>query len=130
MAAVAGDELPEYLRVLAEEELGETKEARENGLSELRRRITTDFESPDPSIKLRTDDVSLLRFLRVSKFNLDKAFERVERYFEGRKRYLSVYQNVPLEKMKRCFLDGSLSVSQIKTDDHRTIVTFSMGKWD
>lgn len=64
------------LEELAEKELGETEQVRNNAIKELR-----EWTMKNPRIlKTRLDAVWLLRFLRFKKFNIPLAKEAIERY--------------------------------------------------
>lgn len=68
--------LSKELEELAEKELGETEQVRNNAIKELR-----DWTMKNPRIlKTRLDAVWLLRFLRFKKFNIPLAKEAIERY--------------------------------------------------
>ncbi|RYG59620.1 hypothetical protein EON64_20050, partial [archaeon] len=66
-------DLPEYLAKIAFEEFGETSEKRYQAILELRSRINN---LPNAEDKLEdTSDLSLIRFLRVRKYDLDSALQ-------------------------------------------------------
>ncbi|CAO1439552.1 unnamed protein product [Diamesa serratosioi] len=68
--------LSKELEELAEKELGETEQVRNNAIKELR-----DWTMKNPRIiKTRLDAVWLLRFLRFKKFDIALAKEAIERY--------------------------------------------------
>ncbi|CAO1424246.1 unnamed protein product [Diamesa hyperborea] len=68
--------LSKELEEIAERELGETEQVRNNAIKELR-----DWTMKNPRIlKTRLDAVWLLRFLRFKKFNIPLAKESIERY--------------------------------------------------
>lgn len=68
--------LSKELEELAEKELGETEQVRNNAIKELR-----DWTMKNPRIlKTRLDAIWLLRFLRFKKFDIGLAKEALERY--------------------------------------------------
>lgn len=68
--------LSKELEEIAENELGETEQVRNNAIKELR-----DWTMKNPRILMtRLDAVWLLRFLRFKKFNIPLAKESIERY--------------------------------------------------
>jgi len=68
--------LHKNLQVKARKELNETKEARENGIRQLREKLDSNGSLPLP----RNEDKFLLRFLRHSKFDVQKAYIRTQNY--------------------------------------------------
>jgi hypothetical protein len=70
-------ELPEELKQIAFDELGETPEIREATLVELRRRI---LELPEQDRIEDLRDANLIRYLRGRKFNVDKAVKTIVQY--------------------------------------------------
>lgn len=57
----------------AQETLGETSELRESCLQEIR-----NFLTENPQIKAKSDDQSLLYFLRSCKFNVDRTMKKIK----------------------------------------------------
>lgn len=67
------EKLPAHNYEFAREYLGETKESREHSLEELNKWL-----DENPQINANRDVVSLLHFLRGSKFRMEKAKQRIE----------------------------------------------------
>jgi hypothetical protein len=84
--------LSDELRKLAEEELRETDEIRENAIRAIR-----EWATKNPRIcTLRLDSKFILRFLRFKKFSIPMAQETLERYLVLRKYFFEgeyIYQN-------------------------------------
>lgn len=73
-------------RAMAKAELGETPQVVKESIEELRRRL----EKAGISCPRDNENLFLLRFLRVSKFNVRQAFERVKAYFKNRQALIPV----------------------------------------
>ena len=65
-------ELPDHLRTIAREELGETPEVRRQSLEELKRRIAA---LPEVDRLSDVSDQNLIRFLRSRKYDIEKALQ-------------------------------------------------------
>ncbi|XP_058464089.1 retinaldehyde-binding protein 1-like [Malaya genurostris] len=96
--------LPERYRKIAQDDLGETDEIREQSLA-----IMRDWIAKHPSIKTcRTDALFLLRFLRMRKFSIPRAQETLERYLAMRQTFPQWFQNLdPQDETMRELIDGN-----------------------
>ncbi len=65
-------EVPEHLRAIARDELGETPEVRARALQELRTRIAA---LPESDRLADVSDQNLIRFLRCRKYDMEKALQ-------------------------------------------------------
>ncbi|XP_070533464.1 alpha-tocopherol transfer protein-like [Ptychodera flava] len=72
----------------AKRELNEDPATRQVHLDKLREMFNS-----RPDIKFRSDDAFLLRFLRCKKFNAERAFKTLVRYYETRRDYKEIYGN-------------------------------------
>ncbi|KAH9374167.1 hypothetical protein HPB48_002350 [Haemaphysalis longicornis] len=50
--------------------------------------------SDDPSLHSPTDDEFLTKFLRARKYNVDKAFKNIKKYFEARKNQRDMFEDL------------------------------------
>lgn len=84
--------LSDKYRKIAESELKETDEVRENAIKAMREWIAT-----NPNIiSCRTDAVFLLRFLRVCKFSVPSACTKLEKFIRTHQTYDTLYNNVSI----------------------------------
>ncbi|CAN7938409.1 unnamed protein product [Ixodes hexagonus] len=83
------DYLPPELQLIAENELGETEDGRIKALEKLNRLL-----DEEPELHSRRDNLFLLRFLRVRKYNVDRATSNVKEYYGIRKEHPSVFENL------------------------------------
>jgi len=74
----------------AQRELNEDPKTRDKAIKSLLTKCKTSRKIPSVCWP-RLDDGFLLRFLRVSKFDLDKAVDRLEKYFELQKEWPELY---------------------------------------
>lgn len=81
--------LSEELKEIAYHELGETLEIKRDALEQLRKMLTD-----DPSLDSPTDDAFLTKFLRARKFDVDKAFKNIKKYFQARKNQLDMFEDL------------------------------------
>ncbi|XP_077525779.1 alpha-tocopherol transfer protein-like isoform X1 [Haemaphysalis longicornis] len=80
--------LSEELKDIAHRELGETPEVRREAIEQLRKLL-----ADDPSLHSPTDDAFLTKFLRARKYNVDKAFKNIKKYFEARKNQRDMFED-------------------------------------
>lgn len=71
--SVYEEKLPAHNYEHARKSLGETKDARDRCLKEIQKWL-----DDNPNINANRDTVSLLHFLRGSKFRMDKAKQRIQ----------------------------------------------------
>lgn len=81
--------LSEELADLARRELGETPESRRAALAQLRQLI-----EDEPLLHCPVDDDFLIMFLRVRKFNVDKAFESIKNFCHLQMDHPDVFDNL------------------------------------
>ncbi|XP_077559984.1 alpha-tocopherol transfer protein-like isoform X2 [Haemaphysalis longicornis] len=81
--------LSEELKAIAYRELGETPEVRRESLEKLRELL-----ADDPSLHSPTDDAFLTKFLRARKYNVDKAFKNIKKYFQARKNQRDMFEDL------------------------------------
>lgn len=81
--------LSEELKEIAYRELGETPEIKQEALEQLRKLL-----SGDPLLQCPTDDAFLIKFLRARKFDVEKAFKNIRKYFEARKKQPDMFADL------------------------------------
>ncbi|EEC17737.1 phosphatidylinositol transfer protein SEC14, putative [Ixodes scapularis] len=81
-------DLPAELQRIAYEELGETDQGRADALARLNQLL-----DEDPELNARRDNVFLLRYIRVRKYNIEAALATLKRYYKNRAAYPSIYDN-------------------------------------
>lgn len=79
----------------AELELGETMNTRANALKQVRELILADKTLPS----IRQDDAFLLRFLRAKKFDVDKSFKMMQKYFKMKNDSPDLFKVSPITEM-------------------------------
>ncbi|XP_077559979.1 alpha-tocopherol transfer protein-like isoform X2 [Haemaphysalis longicornis] len=72
--------LSDELKEIAYRELGENAEIKREALEQLRKLL-----SDDPSLHSPTHDAFLTKFLRSRKYDVDKAYKNIKKYFQARK---------------------------------------------
>uniref|UniRef100_A0A6B0V662 Putative phosphatidylinositol transfer protein sec14 n=1 Tax=Ixodes ricinus TaxID=34613 RepID=A0A6B0V662_IXORI len=81
-------DLPAELQRIAYEELGETDQGREDALARLNQLL-----DEDPELNARRDNVFLLRYIRLRKYNIEAALATLKHYYKNRAAYPSIYDN-------------------------------------
>ncbi|PAA66430.1 hypothetical protein BOX15_Mlig030478g1, partial [Macrostomum lignano] len=117
--------LSEAARRRAEQELGETPETRSAALSALRSAIQS-----DATMRCRTDDAFLLKFLRHRKFNVDGAHKRIRAYLRVRRKFPDVFDDYGPAGVRPVLEDGVLVVLPHRDGEGRRIVLYRLGLWD
>lgn len=121
---VSGENLPPPLQRIAEEELGETSQVREDALASLNQQL-----DEEPDLHSRRDNGFLLRFLRVRKYNVAIALKKIKEYYKTRQECPSVFENfVP----SQCKLAARHLVMELPQRDSngRPVVLFKPGAWN
>jgi len=127
LAAGNGDRfLPEYLVNKAVKELNETPDNRDKGLRELKKLIEEDKSLTVPV----DDDNFLLRFLRVSKFETGKAFDRVRKYYKWRMLNKELFSDIQEPNVISFLNEGAVTISHGKATDKPSLFLVSYDKWD
>ncbi|XP_055602172.1 alpha-tocopherol transfer protein-like [Uranotaenia lowii] len=111
--------LPERFHKVAEIELGETDQVREQSLTELRKWI----ENNPRILECRTDVNFLLKFLRFRKFSVTEAGEAIERYLVARQKHPKWFQGMdPREEGFRLLQESGVVVEMGQDEHCRTIL--------
>lgn len=113
--------LEEKYRKIAEVELHETDEIRESSLKQIR-----DWVIANPAIKqCRTDNLFLLRFLRVCKFNVARACAKLENFLTIHQEFPTWFHNVTIDDPGvRCVLESGYVVPLPERDRYGRLVLF------
>ncbi|CAN7980936.1 unnamed protein product [Ixodes pacificus] len=82
------EDLPAELQRIAYEELGETDQGRADALARLNQLL-----DEDPELNARRDNVFLLRYIRVRKYNIEATLATLKFYYKNRAAYPSIYDN-------------------------------------
>ncbi|XP_029157320.1 retinol-binding protein pinta-like [Nylanderia fulva] len=97
--------------------LNESDEGRENAISEIKRWIQ------ESDLRARTDDFTILRFLRVCKFNIEKTKTKMQNYQMQRAKLPEWYANRdPLQPKLQELLDLGICLPLRKLDDQGRLV--------
>ncbi|XP_029166220.1 retinol-binding protein pinta-like [Nylanderia fulva] len=97
--------------------LNESDEDRENAISEIKRWIQ------ESDLRARTDDFTILRFLRVCKFNIEKTKTKMQNYQMQRAKLPEWYANRdPLQPKLQELLDLGICLPLRKLDDQGRLV--------
>lgn len=124
MDVCGGNSAAELERIADEELDGETDWRTADGLAKLNQLLDGDLE-----LHSRRDKEFLLRFLRVCKYNVDKALQKVKAYYKIRKECTPIFENfVPSSaELAARSLVGVLP----ERDSHgRPVVLFKAGDWN
>ncbi|XP_055534841.1 clavesin-1-like isoform X1 [Wyeomyia smithii] len=120
--------LPDKFKLVAQDELREEDDIRENALKQVREWI-----AKHPLIKkCRTDAPFLLRFLRTKKFSIPAATEMLEKYLSIRQIYPDWFHNLDINDadLEAIIDSGYLFALPERDERGRKIVFSSAGKFD
>ncbi|XP_077989664.1 alpha-tocopherol transfer protein-like [Glandiceps talaboti] len=117
--------LSKELQKKAEVELNERADTRQKHIQALREKTKS-----RPDIKFRTDDAFLLRFLRARKFDVDRAFKNLEKYYDIRHEYPEVFDDLSVARLKHVWEAGMDGVLPGTDKQGRRIGLFRPGKWN
>ncbi|XP_006817785.1 alpha-tocopherol transfer protein-like [Saccoglossus kowalevskii] len=117
--------LSNELQEKARRELNEKSETRHEFIKALREKTKTRED-----IKFRDDDKFLLRFLRARKFNLDKAFKNLVRYYEIQIDYPEVFSDLRPSSLKHVYDQHLSCVTPVKDTNGAIVGINALGKWD
>jgi len=113
----------------AKAELNENPETRDDQIKALLRRCKASPRIPAVCWP-RLDPGFLLRYLRTSKFNEDKALERLENYFQLQKDWPELYGDFKFDTIKKLLDDGISELMPKKDANGVTTIVFRLEKWD
>ncbi|XP_077989773.1 alpha-tocopherol transfer protein-like [Glandiceps talaboti] len=113
------------LQKKAEDELNERADTRPKFIQALREKTMT-----RPDIKFRTDDAFLLRFLRARKFDVDRAFKNLVRYYEIQREYPEVYYELRVDRLRYVWEVALEGILPGKDKLGRRIGLFRPGQWN
>nr|XP_006822514.1 PREDICTED: alpha-tocopherol transfer protein-like [Saccoglossus kowalevskii] len=115
---------PELLQK-ATRELNEKPEWRQRDIQALR-----DMFTKRPDINFCSDNGFLLRFLRAKKFDYERAFQMLVNYYEIRKQYPGIYNELLPSNIKHIWDNNLQAALPSRDQEGRRIVIFRPGKWD
>lgn len=115
------------LEDMARRELGETPEMKQQAINQLRGLI-----SGEPSLNCPMDDAFLVKFLRARKYNLERTFDTVKKYFMYRRDMPEVFggltpDSIPFDSA--CRKHRVFTASRKKDAQGRLVIMFSTGDW-
>ncbi|CAG5077896.1 Oidioi.mRNA.OKI2018_I69.PAR.g8838.t1.cds [Oikopleura dioica] len=111
------------------EELNENPETRDEKIQELRRLCLDSPKIPEVC-RERLDDVFLVRFLRVSKFDLDRALNRLENYFQLQIDWPENFGDFRFETIKPLLEAGMSQLMKKRGEDGMSTICFRAKEWD
>ncbi|XP_070533462.1 alpha-tocopherol transfer protein-like isoform X2 [Ptychodera flava] len=103
----------------AKRELGETPEKRRECLDQLR-----DMFNTRPDIKFRSDDAFLVRFLRCKKFDVERAFRMMVRYYEVRRDHRDIFDDCVPSSIEYILKKNMHYVSTGRDNEGRRVYIF------
>ncbi|XP_015929972.1 clavesin-1 [Parasteatoda tepidariorum] len=109
----------------AAEELGETADVKKKALIEFKHLIEEQHD-----IKCRTDDSFLLRFLRVKKFDTQKAFRTFRNYHEFRTKHSGVFTCLKPSDVRNVIDMNIINYVSYRVSDGSHVAMFRLGKLD
>ncbi|XP_035225587.1 alpha-tocopherol transfer protein-like [Stegodyphus dumicola] len=109
----------------AKDELGETKQKREECLEEFKKMIRK-----EKNLNANTCNEFLLIFLRAKKFRLDAAFKVLKKYYLNRKTYLSLYEKFSPEHCREVLQANFLNFLPLRSPEGASVWVPRIGSWD
>ncbi|XP_033104263.1 alpha-tocopherol transfer protein-like [Anneissia japonica] len=113
------------LAAKAEKELGETPRVREAALAKIKSRMK---ERSD--INFRRDDRFILRFLRAKKFEVDRSFKTLVKYYELKEKHPDFFKDYKPSSIAHVLDDGFPVVLDLPDNDGRPILALKVSKWN
>ncbi|XP_018569220.1 alpha-tocopherol transfer protein-like [Anoplophora glabripennis] len=120
--------ISENLAAIARRELREEENVRTQCLAHLREWIK---QNPDIENCI-TDDVFLLRFLRVKKFSIPMAQQVLLKYLNYRKKFKHIMYDLDYmdSKVHQLITNGYIFVSPFRDTNGRRVIIYDLGKFD
>ncbi|XP_077990719.1 alpha-tocopherol transfer protein-like [Glandiceps talaboti] len=115
---------PELLKK-ARDELNEDPDTRQQKLDDLR-----EMFKRRPDIKFRNDDAFLLRYLRVRKFNVEKAYKTLVHYYEVRHQYKDIFTDFTPSAVTQQLEDQIHTILPERDSKGRRILILKPGNWN
>ncbi|XP_070533460.1 alpha-tocopherol transfer protein-like [Ptychodera flava] len=109
----------------AKKELNEDPSKTEQKLHDLRQMF-----KKRPDIKFRTDDTFLLRYLRVRKFNVERAYKTLVHYYEVRDQFKELYADYTPSDVVQQLKDQIHWILRSRDKDGRRVFIVRPGNWD
>lgn len=117
----------EDLETVARLELGETPEAKQRSLSQLRQLL-----EDEPGLRIPQDDDFLLMFLRTRKYKVEDAFKTIQKYFRSRRDIPEYFEELSTSSdlYKTFFRDHMLIMYSRDRDPlGRAVALVNYGAW-
>lgn len=109
----------------AKQELNENPDTRQSHLDELRSMF-----KQRPDIKFRLDDAFLIRFLRVRKFDVKRAFKNLVHYYEVKSSYKEIFKDFVPSSVRQPLEDEIHLLLPQRDKEGRQIVVVRPGRWN
>ncbi|XP_055946300.1 retinaldehyde-binding protein 1-like [Argiope bruennichi] len=120
------DHLTPHMIQKAKQELNETESTRSSSIKQLRELI-----KKEKNFQCRMDDEFLLQYLRARKFNVKKAFDRLQTFYQMvSKSFSDVFLHMDEESAKKAIRTGFMSHLPYRDKDGAAIVGFKMSNWN
>lgn len=115
------------LEELARRELGETAEMKQRALNELRELI-----SGEPLLDCPMDEAFLVKFLRARKYDMERTFDTVKKYFKYRRDMPEIFggltpDSIPFDTV--CAKHRVFTASCKKDPQGRIVIMLNCGAW-
>ncbi|XP_033640783.1 alpha-tocopherol transfer protein-like [Asterias rubens] len=117
--------LSPQLRKMADTELGENRLIRKLAFEGMRQLM-----KKRPDINFSQDERFLLRFLRAKKFEVDRAFKSLVKYYELHKKHPDFFKDYKKSSVKHVLDDGMPLVLASRDKEGRPIVVLRTINWD
>lgn len=114
------------LREKAEKELGETSDIASIRIRTLRHMLSMSLGG----LKGRQDDAFLLRFLRAKKFDVDKSFKMIQKYYTMKEHSPELFRVSPPSEMRFMLEMQIQCMLPLRDDNGRRIYVFRVEKCD
>ncbi|GFQ84023.1 alpha-tocopherol transfer protein-like [Trichonephila clavata] len=88
------------------------------------------FFTEDKKLKCLTDDKFLIQFLRVRKYDVDKAMELLHNYFDLITSYPHLFETPNKEKMDKLACSNFANLHPFRDHDGCLVLTIKMENWD
>ncbi|XP_071945515.1 alpha-tocopherol transfer protein-like [Antedon mediterranea] len=109
----------------AEKELGETPRVRDAAFAKIKLKMK---ERTD--ISFRKDDKFILRFLRAKKFDVDRAFKSLVKYYELKEKHPDFFNEYKPSSVLHVLEDGFPVVFDNVDNEGRPVLALKVSKWN
>lgn len=115
------------LAEIARQELGETPEVKQQAVKQLRELL-----SDEPLLNYPTDEAFLVKFLRARKYNVERAFDSIKKYFTYRRENPEIFEGLTPDCIPfdvACRQHQLFTVSRKKDPEGRVVFLVNAGMW-